>query len=92
MWETGENGLDFVVFSNMGKGQSVNSNSFDFSSPQAGSNESGPSARVAWSEDLTSVTISGQEYSLEKGRVFILLANGKRIKIEQLDIPIKKEE
>ena len=92
MWETGDNGLEFVVFSSMSKGESVGSNTFDFSFLQEGSTEYGPSARITWPEDLTSVNITGHEYSFEKGRVFILLANGKHLKIEQLNIPIRKKE
>lgn len=90
MWETSDNGLEFVVFSSMSSGQSVDSNSFDFSFYPVGSTESGPSARIAWSEDYTSIKISEHEYSFANGRVFIILAIGSNLEIQQLDIPIKK--
>ncbi len=90
MWETGEDGLEFVVFSSMSKGQSVDSNSFDFSFYQAGSTESGHSVRVTWSVDFTSIKISEHEYSFANGRVFIILAIGSNLEIQQLDIPIRK--
>ena len=48
--------------------------------------------RIELSADLTSIKIAKHEYSLAKGRVFLISGDSHNPEIQQLDIPLRKFE
>ena len=93
VWGSGEDGLEFVLFTDMDgstSAESGNTKSGILTSQKAGSTEPDSGTRINWSADLTSIKISGHEYSFAKGRVFLIAANGRSLEIQQIDLLINK--
>ena len=87
----GEQGVAFAMFTDMASGQvsAGAKSSSGISSEVSGYLDSESSPRWEYSSDFESITIGGEDYSLQAGAVFLVSNGDAQLSVRQLDVDVR---
>lgn len=89
----GKDGVAFVIFTDIDNARVVTGGKSGlFSSQQKGLILPVYGPRIDYAGNAASLKIGGKEYTLAKGRVFLVATKDNKLDIQQLDLPIHASE